>query len=58
MDETKAVCGCVFGLWENGDFDSRACKSTNDLSLYSRILVHSMFMHAVSVLGHVWSCCI
>lgn len=58
MDKTKAACGWVLGLWENRGFDSRGHKSTNDLSLYRRLLVHSMFVHAVCVLDCLWSCCI
>jgi len=58
IEETKTACGWVFDLWENRGFDSRDRKSADDLSLYSRLLVCSMFVHAVSVLDHVWSCCI
>lgn len=58
MDETKAACGWVFGLWEKRGSDSRGHKSANDLSLYSRLLVDRMFVHAVPVLDRFWSCCI
>lgn len=55
MDDTKVACGWLFGLWKQKGFDNRGCKSANDLSLCGGLLVHSMFVHVVSVIDCVWS---